>query len=62
MGASSLENTNRTDLFEVELEDWLLENLNESYVVPEDFNIYRKLVRPTAKGIFVYLYLWFFAS
>ena len=62
LGGSNLGNTNRTDLFEVELEDWLLENLNESYVVPEDFNMYRKLVRPTAKGIFVYLYLWFFAS
>ncbi len=62
LGASNVDHTNRTDLFEVELEDWLLENFNESYVVPEDFNMYRKLVRPTAKGIFVYLYLWFFAS
>ena len=48
--------------FAVELEDWLLENLNQSYVVPEDFTQYRKLVRPTAKGIFVYLYVWFYAS
>ncbi len=62
LGASDLNGANKTDLFEVELEDWLLENLNESFVVPEDFNMYRKLVRPTAKGIFVYLYLWFFAS
>jgi hypothetical protein len=62
LGASNLDGTNKTDMFEVELEDWLLENLNESFVVPEDFNMYRKLVRPTAKGIFVYLYLWFYAS
>jgi hypothetical protein len=62
LGASDLDNSNKTDTFEVELEDWLLENLNESFVVPEDFNMYRKLVRPTAKGIFVYLYLWFYAS
>ncbi|MGI4828816.1 MAG: replication initiator protein A, partial [Janthinobacterium lividum] len=62
LGASNLDGTNKTDMFEVELEDWLLENLNESFVVPEDFTMYRKLVRPTAKGIFVYLYLWFFAS
>ena len=62
LGASDLNGSNKTDMFEVELEDWLLENLNESFVVPEDFNMYRKLVRPTAKGIFVYLYLWFFAS
>ena len=62
LGTSALDNTGRSDMFEVELEDWLLENLNESFVVPEDFNAYRKLVRPTAKGIFVYLYLWFYAS
>lgn len=62
LGSSNLDNTEKVDTFEVELEDWLLENLNESFVVPEDFNMYRKLVRPTAKGIFVYLYLWFFAS
>jgi len=62
LGSSNLDNTDKTETFEVELEDWLLENLNESFVVPEDFNMYRKLVRPTAKGIFVYLYLWFFAS
>jgi hypothetical protein len=62
LGTSNLDGTNKTDTFEVELEDWLLENLNESFVVPEDFNMYRKLVRPTAKGIFVYLYLWFYAS
>lgn len=62
VGSSNLDNSDKIDTFEVELEDWLLENLNESFVVPEDFNMYRKLVRPTAKGIFVYLYLWFFAS
>jgi hypothetical protein len=62
LGSSNLDNSGKVDLFEVELEDWLLENLNESFVVPEDFNMYRKLTRPTAKGIFVYLYLWFYAS
>lgn len=62
LGSSNLDNSGKTEMFEVELEDWLLENLNESFVVPEDFNMYRKLVRPTAKGIFVYLYLWFYAS
>ncbi|RXH54178.1 replication initiator protein A [Granulicella sibirica] len=62
LGSSNLDNSNKIDMFEVELEDWLLENLNESFVVPEDFNMYRKLTRPTAKGIFVYLYLWFYAS
>ena len=62
VGESDLSGENQTVQFVVELEDWLLENLNQSYVVPEDFTQYRKLVRPTAKGIFVYLYVWFYAS
>ncbi len=62
MGTSDLDDTNSTVHFAVELEDWLLDNLNQSYVVPEDFTQYRKLVRPTSKGIFVYLYVWFYAS
>lgn len=61
-GQSNLDNSAKTDSYEVVLEDWLLENLNQSYVVPEDFNAYRKLKRPTAKGIFGYLHLWFHAS
>lgn len=61
-GQSNFEGTSRTEAFEVVLEDWLLENLNQSYVVPEDFNAYRKLKRPTAKGVFGYLHLWFHAS
>ncbi len=61
-GQSNLDGTGRSEAFEVVLEDWLLENLNQSYVVPEDVNAYRKLKRPTAKGIFGYLHLWFHAS
>ena len=61
-GQSNADDTGKTESFEVVLEDWLLENLNQSYVVPEDFNAYRKLKRPTAKGIFGYLHLWFHAS
>ncbi|MGI4755266.1 MAG: replication initiator protein A [Janthinobacterium lividum] len=62
VGESDFNGNNNTVHFAVELEDWLLENLNQSYVVPEDFTQYRKLLRPTAKGIFVYLYVWFYAS
>lgn len=62
VGESNKSGECQTVQFTVELEDWLLENLNQSYVVPEDFTQYRKLVRPTAKGIFVYLYVWFYAS
>ena len=62
VGESDLDGNSQTVQFAVELEDWLLENVNQSYVVPEDFTQYRKLLRPTAKGIFVYLYVWFYAS
>src|ERR1700712_2099542 len=62
VGESDHNGNNQTVQFAVELEDWLLENVNQSYVVPEDFTQYRKLIRPTAKGIFVYLYVWFYAS
>ncbi len=61
-GQSNLDESGRVEHYEVTLEDWLLENLNQSYVIPEDFNAYRKLKRPTGKGIFGYLHLWFHAS
>ena len=61
-GTSSLSGTERQESYEVVLEDWLLENLNQRYVIPEDFNAYKRLTRPTAKGIFGNLHLWFHAS
>ncbi len=61
-GSSNLQGSNRQENYEVVLEDWLLENLNQRYVVLEDFNAYKQLTRPTAKGIFGNLHLWFHAS
>lgn len=61
-GSSNLNGTERQENYEVILEDWLLENLNQRYVIPEDFNAYKQLTRPTAKGIFGNLHLWFHAS
>ena len=61
-GSSNLIGTERQEHYEVVLEDWLLENLNQRYVIPEDFNAYKQLTRPTAKGIFGNLHLWFHAS
>ena len=61
-GSSNLSGTERQENYEVVLEDWLLENLNQRYVIPEDFNAYKQLTRPTAKGIFGNLHLWFHAS
>jgi hypothetical protein len=62
LGQSSLTGSSRSEAYEVVLEDWLLENLNQSYVIPEDFNAYKQLKRPTAKGIFGNLHVWFHAS
>lgn len=61
-GSSNLNGTERQEHYEVVLEDWLIENLNQRYVIPEDFNAYKQLTRPTAKGIFGNLHLWFHAS
>jgi hypothetical protein len=61
-GSSNLNGSDRQEHYEVVLEDWLLENLNQRYVIPEDFNAYKLLTRPTAKGIFGNLHLWFHAS
>jgi hypothetical protein len=61
-GNSNLTGSERQENYEVVLEDWLLENLNQRYVIPEDFNAYKQLTRPTAKGIFGNLHLWFHAS
>lgn len=61
-GSSNLNGTERQEHYEVVLEDWLLENLDQRYVIPEDFNAYKALTRPTAKGIFGNLHLWFHAS
>jgi hypothetical protein len=62
IGSSNLNGAERQEHYEVVLEDWLLENLTQRYVIPEDFNAYKQLTRPTAKGIFGNLHLWFHAS
>jgi Replication initiator protein A len=61
-GSSNLNGSEKQEHYEVTLEDWLIENLNQRYVIPEDFNAYKQLTRPTAKGIFGNLHLWFHAS
>jgi len=50
------------EVYEVVLAEWLLENLNVNYVIPEDFAVYKQLKRPTARGIFGPLHMWFKAS
>jgi hypothetical protein len=50
------------EVYDAVLADWLLENLNVNYVIPEDFAVYKQLNRPTARGIFGPLHMWFKAS
>jgi hypothetical protein len=61
-GTSNLDDTDRQEGYEVELAEWFLENLNQRFAVPEDFNAYKKLKRPISKGIFGFLHLGFHAS
>jgi hypothetical protein len=61
-GTSDLDDSNKQLGFEVVLADWFLENLNQRFVVPQDFSAYKKLGRPISKGIFGYLHLAFHAS
>ena len=49
----------RSEEYEVVLSDWLLDNLNSDYAIPENFTAYKQLKRPTAKGIFAPLHWWF---
>jgi hypothetical protein len=51
-----------SEIYEVRLADWLLDNLNINYVIAEDFTVYKQLKRATAKGIFGPLHYWFKAS
>lgn len=62
-GSGDEKHTTQTGVwYSVVVEDWLLDNINEAYYVPEDFNLYKKLKRPISKGIYNYLNLWFNAS
>jgi hypothetical protein len=60
-GDSDHDGNNQNADFRIDLSSWILENINQSWVVPEDFAAYQKLSRPIAKGIFVQLNLWFYA-
>lgn len=62
VGSSGLDGRGRREQFEVFVADWVVDNLNLRYTLPEDFNRYKLLRRPVAKGIFGHLHIWFHAS
>lgn len=52
----------RADYYEVFLSQWQLNNLNQGYLLPLDFNAYLRLRRDIAKALFGHLSIWFYAS
>ncbi len=52
----------RSDYYEVYLSHWQLNNLNQGYFLPLDFNAYLRLRRDIGKALFGHLSVWFYAS
>ncbi len=52
----------RSEFYEVYLSQWQLNNLNQGYMLPLDFNAYLRLRRDIAKALFGHLSVWFYAS
>jgi hypothetical protein len=52
----------RQEAFEVVLADWLLDNINQRYVVPQNWPIYKQLKGFTTKGLYSLIHRWFKAS
>jgi hypothetical protein len=61
-GSSDMKDENREEGYEVELAPWFIDNLNQRFVMAEDFNAYKLLKRPISKGVFGFLHLVFQAS
>jgi hypothetical protein len=49
----------RSEKYVVVLAGWLLANLRAEFVLYEDLNTYKRLNKPTARGIFLPLHRWF---
>lgn len=52
----------RSDFYQVHLSQWQLNNLNQGYILPLNFNAYLQLSRDIAKALFGHLSIWFYAS
>jgi len=57
-----LDNGEKAGLIYVFLSSWLLENFENNYVLPIDYELYRELKFPIAKALVPLLQVWFFAS
>ena len=57
-----LHDGSRSEHYRVYLSQWQLNNLNQGYILPLDFNAYLRLRRDIAKALFGHLSIWFYAS
>jgi hypothetical protein len=57
-----LENGEKAGQIHVYLSSWLLENFENNYVLPIDYEIYREMRLPVAKALVPLLQVWFYAT
>jgi Replication initiator protein A len=57
-----LDNGEKAGSIHVFLSSWLLENFENNYVLPIDYELYRELRFPIAKALVPLLQVWFYAS
>jgi hypothetical protein len=57
-----MDNGQIADRIYVKVSDWLLENFENQYVLPIDYELYRKLKYPIAKALTPLFQIWFYAA
>jgi hypothetical protein len=57
-----LDTGEKAEQIHVYLSTWLLENFENNYVFPIDYEVYREMKLPIAKALVPLLQVWFFAS
>jgi hypothetical protein len=61
-GASGLDGSDRNEIYQIWLDQIILDNINSGYVQLEDLAAYKRLTRPAAKVLIGNLYFWFGAA
>ena len=61
-GASGLDGSDRNEVYQIWLDQIILDNINSGYVQLEDFAAYKQLTRPAAKVLIGNLFYWFGAA
>jgi hypothetical protein len=61
-GASGLDGSDRNEIYQIWLDQIILDNINTGYVQLEDLAAYKQLTRPAAKVLIGNLFYWFGAA